>query len=166
MAIDVLKKGLSGGRGRIRIPKRNDFNDSTLIEYTLNIEGLTGFEADRLALEVNQHIRRELIKLNPMFFLRRGITIEESDIIYGSRKSKNKVKIRKKTLRRRLTNLARTIGSTITIAFTAISADYNKIDENWKKIVATTEKIFSDKNVKVTIEDSKVYNPFDKKTNK
>jgi hypothetical protein len=125
-------------------------------EFTLKINSLTGQQSDKLAAEIRQSIIDKFIALNPLFCKVYDFEIEESEIVYGSRKSKNKGKLKKKK--------GKTFGERIKngfngflLALTLTSTDYKKIPENFRDAVEFVESIFKNKPNDINIEDLKTY---------
>jgi hypothetical protein len=133
-------------------------------EFTLKINSLTGQPSDKLAAEIRQSIINKFISLNPLLCKVYDFEIEESEVVYGSRKSRNKGKLKKKK--------GKTFGERIRngfngflLALTLTSTDYKKIPENFRDAVEFVESIFKNKPNDINIEDLKTY-PIDDKLDK
>ena len=94
-------------------------------EFILKINSLTGQLSDKLSAEIRQAIIHKFISLNPLLCKVYDFEIEESEVIYGSRKSRNKGKLKKKK--------GKTFGERIKngfngflLALTLTSTDYKK----------------------------------------
>ena len=101
-------------------------------EFTLFLPDETVESGAKLAAEVRAAVADRFMKLSPALSLFYDLDIEETHVEPGSRKSKNKPRLKKKqgrTLGQKIINIVSVIGFAIGV----LSADYEKIPENLEK---------------------------------
>lgn len=103
------------------------------------------------AAEIRASIADAFAKLDPMLSLLYDLEIEETEVHSGSRKSKNKPRLKRKKGRTILQKLM-AIGSALGFAVGVLSADYSKIPENLEKAcqVVVADCKLRGKNIEIT----------------
>lgn len=101
-------------------------------EFTLLLPEETVESGAKLAAEVRAAIVSRFMRFNPVLSLFYDLDIEEADVVSGSRRSKNKPRLKRKkgrTFGQKIFNAMTVVGLTVGL----LSADYENIPTNLEK---------------------------------
>jgi len=120
-------------------------------EFSLILRDETVESGEKLAAEVRALISEKFMKLSPALSIFYDLEIEETEVVSGSRKSKNKLKLKKKkgnTLGQKIFNAVAAVG----LAVGLLSADYDNIPDNLERACqqVVAECQIRGKNVEIT----------------
>jgi hypothetical protein len=111
---------------RIRFPEVVD-----VVKFTLEIAGSITPATDDLAAQVRRALSEEFAKCDPLLATLYELEIEETEVWEGSRKSRNRGRLKRRHGGGLIEKLKRA-GGTALIVLTLASTDYKKIPENFE----------------------------------
>lgn len=128
----------------------------TVGEFMLTIRHLEGAEADQLAAQIRRYIETAFRKANPLLCTLYDFEIDETEVWTGSRKSKNRGKLKKKkgkTIKEKLGLLL----SRLALGLSLAATDPTVIQENWERVVQSVENVFGTEPPEVEIEELETF---------
>ena len=128
----------------------------TVGEFVLTIRHLEGREADQLAAQIRAYIETSFKKANPLLCTLYDFEIEETEVWSGSRKSRNRGKLKKKkgkTIKGKLGLLL----SRLALGLSLAATDPIVIQQNWERVVQGVEKVFGMEPPEVEIDELETF---------
>lgn len=138
-------------RDSLKLPESIDLG-----EFTLLIHGRDERSGEPLAKEIRALIAQEFAKRDLVLSLLYEIEIEEFEVGSGSRKSKNRVRLKRKK-GRTLWETIKLTGSAFVVAIGLLSADYSKIPENLEWVCEHVVHVCEERGHQVEIRDKHFY---------
>ena len=124
-----------------------------IAEFTLTVRGER--DAD-IAAAFRRDLEEQIARMQPFLSLVYDVEVEEFEVWTGSRKSKNRVKLKKKKKSTKSSGgLKRTLGALL-IGLKLLSADYDQVGENVRKAIQTVEQKYQARGHDVHVDDVQV----------
>lgn len=126
--------------------------------FQLTIRNLSTEEGDVLSEEFRRKVAKHFAQLNPLLSNLYDLVIEEEQVWVGSRKSRNKVTLKKKKGGSLFKTLKRG-GSAALLALNLLSIDYELVRENFEASVRYVEEQLTQTTFQIEASDFEYFVP-------
>ncbi len=131
---------------KIQIP-----DEIVLGEFTLTIHGLSDYEAESLSNTFRAKIQSEFQIANPLLSILYDLVIEEEDVWQGSRKSRNKAKLKRKK-GGGIGAVIKQTGMSMIFALQIMSIDPDVVTKNYGRIIQVVGQVFQEEGHDISTE--------------